>query len=550
MDPPQTTLNTPPRNPASADTKVILPAPPEIEIVSQDGKRDALDEYVQAFGAYKHGYNIRKGNSRLASSAIIIAIEEMTARINRQNNSWNLIHIHLEHNHPPDYTVKPRKRKPKPISTLGCDTTTLEPHPASPQQPDTTQGITNDTSQAPSSRELASYKSGQLDNSLQEQNNTSFERMLDEISASLKGMSPTTRQQKINQIKCIINKRSSAPVPNSVIPAIPPNVHVNPPLVVEEELAQEKKSINQMIEDFLRPFPDHDSLENSHTQVAIDLNPVAGSPLPQQINSQPRSPECLKTEAQSPNDIDNGSTYPQPTNNVEVVNPNLSGKLEPKKTSRSPIPIARWVTRHQACQCALLLKPPPNPALPALLAKYKIKSWLAPFVSDIHEVKEDGHCGFRAIAVSLGCPQYDWPFIRQSLQETLEQHPDTFTEKQLPGTRSQALSRLRTTKPIVVMEREHWLMMPGFGELIATTFDRPVIYYDPTASSLFTLPYLSPPNKNPPIVLAFHNLHFCSLTLDYTLPGLPIPRLDPIWRRFHSPDTSPWRKQAAPITID
>lgn len=207
----------------------------------------------------------------------------------------------------------------------------------------------------------------------------------------------------------------------------------------------------------------------------------------------------------------------------------------------------QMITRRQAHQCALKLKPPPNPALPALLAKYNVKSWLAPFVSDIHEVKADGHCGFRAIATSLGRSPDDWLFIRESLAATLEQHTETFTEKQLPGTRAEALSRLRTNKLNVVLEQEHWLSMPGFGGLIATTFDRPVIYYDPAGSSLVTFPFLSPPNENPPIVLAFHNSHFCSLTLDYTLTDLPVPRLDPIWRRNHTLNASTWSDRWKPL---
>lgn len=229
MEPqPQTSSNTQTLPPPITNTEVVLPAPPEIELFTTN--RDDMDDYVQAFGAHKHGYNIRKGNSSTGlichyhchrggyppfvegrkqptRSARIGCNFKMTARINHTNQSWMLIHIHLGHNHDPDHTVKPRKRRPKPKAPK-LDTTKLEPH--------STHSISDNTSQE-ASQNLETSNSNEGDASIQHHNDTSLQTTLDHVAARLNAMSPTTRQQKINQINCIISEPPSISAPESVI---------------------------------------------------------------------------------------------------------------------------------------------------------------------------------------------------------------------------------------------------------------------------------------------------------------------------------------------
>lgn len=89
-----------------------------------------------------------------------------------------------------------------------------------------------------------------------------------------------------------------------------------------------------MIEDFLGPFSDHDSQENTQIQAGIDLIPVAASPSPPQ-QTQPRnslSPACLDAEANSTTNINNNSTEanPKATDDPSAVNIKLSIQNGPK----------------------------------------------------------------------------------------------------------------------------------------------------------------------------------------------------------------------------
>lgn len=346
-------------------TEVILPAPPEIEIFTTDGKRDDMDNYVQDFGAYKHGYNIRKGNSytglichyhchrggyppvvegrtKPTRSLRIGCQFKLTARINQEKKTWSLIHIHLGHNHQPDHTVKPRKRQlkpnpsktqPKPIHTLEPDTTstTLEPHTTT-NHSDNTHSNSNKPGQdlpsaLPSCEIESSTPRDHHTRLAQHHNNNSIQATISHVSARLETMSPTTRQKKIEQINCIINEPSISGLEGNVS-QMPKSPDVAPEIMAEERTVsvfnvyifnqakfcwfQSSFQIDQMIEDFLAPFSDHDSQENSQIQVALDLIPVAVTPLKQLEHFQPLSPPCLNAKEKSINAIEDPSTKADP----------------------------------------------------------------------------------------------------------------------------------------------------------------------------------------------------------------------------------------------
>ncbi|KAH9807981.1 hypothetical protein DFH28DRAFT_1199766 [Melampsora americana] len=533
--PPLTASNTP------YAEEFFLPAPPEIEITTPDGKRDAMDAYVQDFGSHQYGYNIRRGNSttglichyhchrggfpptatkansRPSRSARIGCNFKLTARPNHAKKSWILIHTHLGHNHPADYTVKPRKRQQKttpvdhvndnPINTTTVDHATTNPI------------ITIPAILPPPSNPGYSHTNP----------NTPLKTILSDVSARLEAMTPTTRQQKLQQIKSIVNEEST------IITSINSNFHHTYKPTDQDSTLQDEVSIDQMLQDMLVPFHENDSPDTTfqvekdlipfHPEASIFHNSTSNTKAylttadhktdPPETKVLDQLIEGNEIPARTVEQSDNKANPPE----TKVSDHSIEGNRLPARNVKKPAPtlettspITQRITRNKSRKCALTMTPAiTNPALPALLTKYQIPLWLATYVRDIHEVKADGHCGFRAISVAIGQPQDEW-----------------------------LLSRLRTSKPNVLTEQEYWLSMPGFGGVIATAFDRPVIYYGPDSNHLIMFPYASPPNENPPIVLALCNYHYCSLTLDYTLPNLPVPRLCRIWRRSASLVASTW----------
>lgn len=166
-----------------------------------------------------------------------------------------------------------------------------------------------------------------------------------------------------------------------------------------------------------------------------------------------------------------------------------------------------------------------------------IPAHLQPYVTSFVNVSPDGHCGFRAIAVSLGRNESDWLWVRREMLRELNMRPDFYTTARLSDMLSMSLdtvrTRLNTAEETVADKRELWLAMPGFIGIIANAFSRPVLFYSTQkAQERVCYPYFSDINKNPPLILFAHLIHFYSITLDFSSKKTPIPRICPIWRRY------------------
>lgn len=184
-----------------------------------------------------------------------------------------------------------------------------------------------------------------------------------------------------------------------------------------------------------------------------------------------------------------------------------------------------------------------DPSVPELAESYQLPNWLIPFVQKIEEVVGDGHCGFRAIAHCIGRSQDEWSYIRKSLAEEITTHLDFYsTGRNLCSmmaadlTPAELIATIRTNKKNVIQHKEHWLRLPGLSGIVASTFDRPVIFYSKEIS-MTTFPYFTSSNSNPPIVIAFSKKkqHYCVLSINITDPTVPIPRVCPTWVRNHTP---------------
>ncbi|EGF97128.1 uncharacterized protein MELLADRAFT_87768 [Melampsora larici-populina 98AG31] len=251
-----------------------------------------MDNYVQAFGAHKYGYNIRKGNSttglichyhchrggfpaapkkestRPTRSARIGCNFKLTARPNHAKKSWLLIHTHLGHNHLPNYNVKPRKRKEKP-------TAVTTPHPEQSQSTPST------IDEAAVSHEPLAPASKPSDHDQHPTDIPDLQANLVHFVARLQALSPNTQKYKIEQINHILKEEPLNCRPSE-----------------EHEL---DLSINQMFDQFLGAFSESDSADNSFIQIANDLIPKDAT-----ITSPEGTNEVIK-EATTPHLVDNAT---------------------------------------------------------------------------------------------------------------------------------------------------------------------------------------------------------------------------------------------------
>lgn len=151
-------------------------------------------------------------------------------------------------------------------------------------------------------------------------------------------------------------------------------------------------------------------------------------------------------------------------------------------------------------------------------------------------VLRDGHCGFRAISISLGRSEDDWAWVRAEMLKDLNLRSDFYKallDDMISMSFDEVRTRLDTTLKSVAGKREFWLTMPGFIGIIANTFNRPVLFYSTQPKQeRVCYPYFSEINNNPPITFLGHGDHFYSLDLDFSFKKFPIPRICPTWRRY------------------
>ncbi|EGG08266.1 uncharacterized protein MELLADRAFT_105260 [Melampsora larici-populina 98AG31] len=555
-----------------------------------------MDDYVSAFPATHHGYRIRIGKSQKKSSPVahydcyrggypslgsteagttksarIGCPFKLSTRYLYDSASWILTHTHLGHNHPPDPNVKPRKKykdpKDLPILAPGVVLDEIDNgSAANPEEPlDFNHPITNDAIALPETPILTSP--AQTYDDIKEDLNTldSIEATVSQLRAQLCAMVPHRRQDVLTQIQSIIqhaamiNDERSLPI--SFLPEAPQ------PTLLYDMVIQTQNSTHDEVGPALEEGYPGDSLLEAmevttstfNVEDLIITQPTLQAPQPMDTANQsapdhvttylsPASPPQISLVSQNPAEpLSHAATtvapLPSPPAAFVPSDPgNTPSSLsEPTKPSTSSPPL----TRKRALEAALSQKPNLiNPNLPALMAKYRLHSWLEPFVIDIREVKGDGHCGFRAIAISIGKSQDKWQSIRQQMADTVTNMED---DRPLPENRADALARLAITKPNVVTDQQHWLGMPSWGGVIANAFNRPVLYYEPGSYSQIVFPYSTAYNMNPPIVLAFADHHFTSLLLDFTRPNFPAPRLCATWRRFHTPKASGWSDAWQPL---
>ncbi|GJT52429.1 FAR-RED impaired response 1-like protein [Tanacetum coccineum] len=158
---------------------------------------------------------------------------------------------------------------------------------------------------------------------------------------------------------------------------------------------------------------------------------------------------------------------------------------------------------------------------------------LHPYIEEVRDVRADGNCGFRAVAVGLKLHENEWTTIRYDLMEELriyyDQYIIMFDAKECDDVKKRLNFFENGFAPI-----DKWMNMPEIGFLIASRYN--VIFHNiTTLGSMTYLPLRSIP---PPwydhkfITLRYVNSsHYVNVLLqgDY-----PVPTIASQWFRYRS----------------
>lgn len=155
---------------------------------------------------------------------------------------------------------------------------------------------------------------------------------------------------------------------------------------------------------------------------------------------------------------------------------------------------------------------------------------LHPYIRDVQDVRADGNCGFRSIAVSLGYQEDKWPNVRYNLIAELDTFLGQYVEI-LGGYERASTDRhaLHFFQNDVEAPFEHWMTMPDMGLLIASTYNVILHVFHRTESVTYLSLRTTPPPPFQHITIAIghvNNNHYVQvdLTGDY-----PMPPITPAW---------------------
>ena len=177
----------------------------------------------------------------------------------------------------------------------------------------------------------------------------------------------------------------------------------------------------------------------------------------------------------------------------------------------------------------------------------QIPSVFHPYISKIKDVKPDGHCGFRAVAVGLGLKQSEYMTIRRHLLRSLRYNIpfwENFFDPENVGHLNSLHDRINF-QGVGPASEANWMSMPETGFLIADTWGAIVHTIDIRGSdTIFPLrggPDYVDDEPHPVVAVVFvDGNHFIHVELS---GSYPMPPPNPSWIRHRSDIATAWYRE-------
>jgi len=163
---------------------------------------------------------------------------------------------------------------------------------------------------------------------------------------------------------------------------------------------------------------------------------------------------------------------------------------------------------------------------------------MRPYIEEIVDVIGDGHCGFRAIAESVGLTEESHIVVRRALIKELKEHRNKYIEIYESERRyNYILDGLHPPKNASSFAPpDKWLTLPDMGHIVASCYNRPVVEMTTidigVSETFFQLRGRPPVNpKSNMICLGLILNHFVLLSLK---DGCPLPPSSTKWKNHRS----------------
>lgn len=121
----------------------------------------------------------------------------------------------------------------------------------------------------------------------------------------------------------------------------------------------------------------------------------------------------------------------------------------------------------------------------SLLYAEDLPAGYLPFIGEVVNVVSDGNCGYRVISRQVYSSEGEWPIIRIHCYQELVAHMQLYAE--MFG--SETYAKLLASTTVDQMDRfqplDKWMTFPDMGYVIASIYQRPVVYVTKTGSCTF-----------------------------------------------------------------
>ncbi|KAM1682919.1 hypothetical protein COP1_034193 [Malus domestica] len=165
---------------------------------------------------------------------------------------------------------------------------------------------------------------------------------------------------------------------------------------------------------------------------------------------------------------------------------------------------------------------------------------LRPFIQQVKDVCQDGHCGFRAVADLVGMGENGYLQVRNDLLTELSSFSAHYGELYGSTDRVRELAQILSFFDEGRAPFDRWMMMPDMGHLIASCY-KVVLFHLSSTQCLTFLPLRSAPVPLPrrrQIAIGFMN--DCHCVEVFLRPGHPVPPITSDWIRYHTPAAQGW----------
>ncbi|RIB05393.1 hypothetical protein C2G38_2253836 [Gigaspora rosea] len=107
------------------------------------------------------------------------------------------------------------------------------------------------------------------------------------------------------------------------------------------------------------------------------------------------------------------------------------------------------------------------------------------FITKIHEainiplssLLRNGNCGFHAVAILIGKPEDYWPEVRKLIYKELCTRKSHYIQLFLEKEKENNKILFTVQWEAGSCDKDYWMSMPSFGDIIANTFQQPVHYF-------------------------------------------------------------------------